>query len=106
MCIRDRYFTTDTAAALRAAEIGAEAVLKATGVDGVYDADPKLEPGARRFDSITYDEAIQKNLRFMDQTAIALCRENALPIVVFDITGRGNIRRAVEGQPIGTRVGK
>lgn len=100
------YFSTDTAAALRAAEVGAEAVLKATGVDGVYDADPKLEPGARRFDSITYDEAIRKNLRFMDQTAIALCRENELPIVVFDITGRGNIRRAVEGQPIGTRVAK
>jgi len=100
------YFSTDTAAALRAAEIGAGVVLKATGVDGVYDADPKLDPHARRYDSVSYDEAIQKNLRFMDQTAISLCRENDLPIVVFDIGTRGNIRRAVEGEPVGTRVGK
>ncbi len=98
------YFSTDTAAALRAAEIHADVILKATQVDGVYDADPKLEPNARRFDQLTYDEAIQQNLRFMDQTAIALCRENDLPIVVFDVTAPGNIRKVIQGEKVGTRV--
>jgi uridylate kinase len=98
------YFSTDTAAALRAAEIHAEVILKATKVDGVYDADPNLEPGARRFDRITYDQAIQQNLRFMDQTAISLCRENQIPIVVFDMSTPGNIVKVVSGEKVGTRV--
>ncbi len=98
------YFTTDTAAALRAAEIHADAILKATRVDGVYDADPETHPAATRFDRLTYDESIQRNLRFMDQTAIALCRENRLPIVVFDMTVPGNIRKVVCGEKIGTLV--
>jgi uridylate kinase len=98
------FFTTDTAAALRAAEIHADVILKATGVDGVYSADPEHDPDARRYDCLTYDEVIQKNLRFMDQTAIALCRENATPIVVFDMTVSGNIRKVVTGEKIGTLV--
>jgi len=100
------YFTTDTAAALRAAEIQAEAILMAKhGIDGVYDADPRLEPTARRYEQLSYDEAIQKNLRVMDQTALALCRENQLPIVVFDTAVAGNVRKVVTGEKIGTRVG-
>jgi len=98
------YFSTDTAAALRAAEVHADVILKATGVDGVYDADPRRDPNARRFDRLSYQEAIERNLRFMDQTAIALCRENALPILVFDMTVPGNIRKVVAGEKIGTRV--
>jgi len=98
------YFTTDTAAVLRAAEIHAEVVLKATKVDGVYSADPALEPRAARYEALSYEEAIQKNLRFMDQTAIALCRENKLPIVVFDMTVPGNVVRVVRGEPVGTTV--
>lgn len=101
------YFSTDTAAALRAAEVGAEIILMAkSGVDGVYDADPKLEPGARRYDQVSFDEAIRKNLRVMDQTALALCRENRLPIVVFDMRVPGNLRRVAAGEEIGTRVGE
>ena len=101
------YFSTDTAAALRAAEVHAEVILMAkSGVDGVYDADPKLDPKARRYDAVSYDEAIQKNLRVMDQTAIALCRENKLPIVVFDMGAPGNLRRIAAGEDIGTRVGE
>lgn len=99
------YFTTDTAAALRAKEVEAEVLLKATGVDGVYDDDPRRNPAARRFATLGYDEALHRNLRFMDQTAIALCRETRLPIVVFDMTAPGNIRRVVAGEPIGTVVG-
>jgi len=100
------YFSTDTAAALRAAEIQAEAILMAKhGIDGVYDADPRLEPTARRYEQLSYDEAIQKNLRVMDQTALALCRENQLPIVVFDTAVAGNVRKVVTGEKIGTRVG-
>ncbi len=100
------YFSTDTAAVLRAAEIDAEIVLMAKhGVDGVYDADPRLEPSAKRYDEVTFDEAIRKNLRVMDQTAIALCRENQLPMVVFDMNVPGNIRKVVTGEKIGTRVG-
>ncbi len=98
------YFSTDTAAALRAAEIHAEVILKATKVDGVYDADPEKDPTATRFEQSSYDQAIQRNLRFMDQTAIALCRENGLPIVVFDVTTAGNILKVVGGEKLGTRV--
>jgi uridylate kinase len=100
------YFTTDTAAVLRAAEVGAEIILMAKqGVDGVYDDDPKRNPRAVRYDFLSYDEALQKNLRVMDQTAIALCRENDLPIVVFDMSTPGNIGRVAAGEQVGTRVG-
>ncbi|MDD9801349.1 MAG: UMP kinase [Deltaproteobacteria bacterium] len=99
------YFSTDTAAALRAAEIGAEAVFKATRVDGVYSADPERDPGAQRYERLSFDEAIQRSLRFMDQAAIALCRENALPIVVFNAALPGNIRKALLGERVGTTVG-
>jgi len=100
------YFSTDTAAVLRAAEIDAEIVLMAKhGVDGVYDADPRLDPNAKRYDEVTFDEALRKNLRVMDQTAIALCRENKLPMIVFDMNLSGNIRKVVTGEKIGTRVG-
>ena len=98
------YFSTDTAAALRAAEIHADVILKGTKVDGVYDADPVLDPNAKRFDHLTYQQAIEQDLRFMDQTAITLCRENSLPIVVFDMTTPGNIRKVVSGEKVGTRV--
>ncbi len=100
------YFSTDTAAALRAAEIGAEIILMAKqGVDGVYDDDPKTNPKAQRFETLAFDEAIQKNLRVMDQTALALCRENDLPLIVFDMSVRGNIRKIAAGETVGTRVG-
>ena len=98
------YFTTDTAAALRAAEVHADVILKATKVDGVYSADPEKEPEAKRYERLSFDEAIQRNLRFMDQTAISLCRENRVPIVVFDLLGPGNIRSILEGKAIGTLV--
>jgi len=98
------YFSTDTAAALRAAEIHADIVLKATKVDGVYDSDPVQNPGARRFDELTFETAIRENLHFMDQAAIALCRENDLPIVVFDLNVPGNILKVVCGERIGTTV--
>lgn len=98
------YFTTDTAAALRAAEVHADVILKATKVDGVYSADPEKSPDAKRFEHLTFGQAIQENLRFMDQTAIALCRENRVPIVVFDMTVSGNIRKVVAGESVGTIV--
>jgi uridylate kinase len=98
------YFTTDTAAALRAAEIKAEAVYKATRVDGVYTADPEEHPDAERFDHLTYSQMIDRNLRVMDIAAVALCRENGLPIVVFDMTAPDGILRALRGEPVGTRV--
>lgn len=98
------YFTTDTAAALRAAEIGADVVMKATQVDGVYSADPGKDPNAVRYAELTFAEALQKDLRFMDQAAIALCRENDLPIVVFDMGVKGNILKAVRGERVGTLV--
>ncbi len=98
------YFTTDTAAALRAIEIGADAILKATNVDGIYSADPKKDSSAKKFKNITYIDAINKRLKVMDTTAITLCMENKLPIVVFDLNEPGNIRRAVLGEPIGTVV--
>jgi uridylate kinase len=101
------YFSTDTAAALRAAEIHADCILMAkNAVDGVYDSDPKQNPDAKRYDTLSYDEAIQKNLRVMDQTAIALCRENRLPIVVFDMTVPGTLRRVAAGEDVGTQVGE
>jgi uridylate kinase len=99
------YFTTDTAASLRALEIGAEVILKASHrVDGVYDRDPLREPGAKRFDRLTYLEVLERNLKVMDSTAISMCRDNSLPIIVFNLRETGNIRRAVMGEPIGTRV--
>jgi uridylate kinase len=99
------FFTTDTTAALRAAEINAEVVFKATKVDGVYDSDPKKNPDARRFTSLTYSHVLTHDLKVMDSTAIALCKDNSIPIIVFDLSGRGNICRAVTGEPIGTIVG-
>ncbi len=99
------FFTTDTAAALRASEIRAEAVLKATNVDGVYDKDPRKFPDAVRHTHISFDECISKNLRVMDQTAFTFCREYDIPIVIFDIAQPGNIRRVVLGEEIGTVVG-
>jgi uridylate kinase len=98
------YFTTDTAAALRASEIGAEIVLKATKVDGIYTDDPKKSPTAQKFLRLTYAEVLEKNLRVMDQTAIALCRENDMPIVVFDLMGEGNIMKVICGEILGTFV--
>jgi uridylate kinase len=99
------YFTTDTAASLRAMEIGAEVILKASHhVDGVYDRDPLRESGARRFDKLTYIEVLQRNLKVMDSTAISMCMDNHLPIVVFNVRKAGNIRRVVMGEPIGTWV--
>ena len=98
------FFTTDTAAALRGTEIGAEMVLKATKVDGVYTADPKLRPDAKRYDKLSFDEAIMKNLRVMDATAFALCRDQKLPITVFSILKAGAMMRVVTGQSEGTLV--
>lgn len=99
------YFTTDTAASLRALEIGAEVILKASHhVDGVYDRDPLREPGARRFERLTYLEVLQQKLGVMDSTAISMCMENRLPIVVFNLRQPGNIRRVLLGESIGTRV--
>jgi len=98
------YFSTDSAAVLRAAEIHAEVVLKATRVDGVFSADPLQDPRAVRYERLTYDEVLHRNLRVMDQTAIALARDNKLPIVVFDMTRPGNVLRIVRGETVGTRV--
>jgi uridylate kinase len=99
------FFTTDTAAALRAAEIGAEVLLKATKVDGIYDSDPKKNPHAVKYDTLTFTEALSKDLKVMDATAFSLCRENDLPIIVFDLGTGGNIAKVVQGEPIGTLVG-
>ena len=99
------FFTTDTTAALRAAEIDAEIIFKATKVDGVYDCDPKTNPQARRFTSLTYGYVLANDLKVMDATAIALCKDNDIPIQVFDLSVSGNIRRALMGEPIGTIVG-
>ncbi len=98
------FFSTDTAAAQRALEIGAEALLKGTKVDGVYDADPHLVPDAQRFDRIEYLDVLRAGYQFMDATAISLCMENGLPIIVFDLRREGNISRALTGEPIGTLV--
>jgi uridylate kinase len=96
------FFTTDTCAALRATELDCDLLLKATKVDGVYTADPKKDPTATRYDVITYNEAMQKNLRIMDMTAIAMCNEHEVPVLVFDFRQSGNIARAVRGEKIGT----
>jgi uridylate kinase len=98
------YFTTDTTAALRAVEIGADAILKATKVDGIYSADPKLDRSATRFTKLAYLEVLQMGLEVMDNTALTLCMDNELPIIVFDMNVPGNIRRVVYGEPIGTLV--
>jgi len=98
------YFSTDTAAALRAMEVKAEIILKATKVDGIYDADPLKNPKAKRFERLTYLEVLQKGLKVMDTTAISLCMDNHLPIIVYDLKRRGNLRRIVQGETIGTLV--
>jgi uridylate kinase len=98
------YFTTDTAAALRAMEINADAILKATKVDGVYDRDPMVDRGAKMFTRLTYLDVLKKKLKVMDATAISLCMDNGLPIVVFNLTRKGNILKAVTGEKIGTVV--
>ncbi|MGO8928236.1 MAG: UMP kinase [Limisphaerales bacterium] len=98
------YFSTDTAAALRANEIGAEVVLKATKVDGIYDSDPKENPKARRYSQIRYTEALQKQLKVMDSTAFSLCMDNKMPIIVFDFFRPHNLKRVVMGERVGTLV--
>lgn len=100
------YFTTDTAAALRAAEIGADALFKATKVDGVYSDDPFINPKAKRFEKLSYMDVLEKNLKVMDSTAITLCMEQNLPIVVFDLKRPRNIERAIKGERIGTYIGE
>jgi uridylate kinase len=98
------YFSTDTAAALRAMEIKADVILKATKVDGIYDADPMLHPNASRFERISYLQVLEQRLNVMDATAISLCMDNRLPIVVFNLRTPGNIKRAIVGEPIGSVV--
>jgi uridylate kinase len=98
------FFSTDTTAALRANEIGAQVILKATKVDGIYDSDPKKNPEAKRFDRLTYAEALTRRLEVMDSTAFSLCMDNSMPIIVFDMTHPENILRAVRGEKVGTRV--
>jgi uridylate kinase len=100
------FFSTDTCAAQRALEIGAQAVLKGTQVDGVYDADPRLMPDAVRFHRLDYAEVLRRELRFMDATAVSLCMDNDLPIVVFDLMGEGNVLRVVRGERVGTLVSR
>ncbi len=98
------YFSTDTAAALRAIEIGAEVILKGTKVDGVYDSDPMINKEARRFDSLSHLDVLQKGLKVMDATAISLCKDNNLPIIVFNLREKGNVRKVVLGEDIGTLI--
>jgi len=98
------YFSTDTAAALRAMEIGAEAILKATKVDGLYDSDPMKNPSAKLFETLTYREVLEKGLSVMDTTAITLCMENKLPIIIFNLLQRGNIREVVMGSKVGSLI--
>ena len=98
------YFSTDTAAALRAVEIKADIIAKATKVDGVYDQDPVQNPGAKRYDSVSYQEVLARNLAVMDATAISMCRENRLPIVVFNLNVAGNIARVAAGEKVGTLI--
>ncbi|MEM9090586.1 MAG: UMP kinase [Cyanobacteria bacterium P01_F01_bin.53] len=100
------FFTTDTTAALRAAEISAEVLFKATKVDGVYDSDPATNPNAKRYNTLTYSHVLAKDLKVMDGTAIALCKDNNIPIMVFNLSVRGNINRAMGGESIGTFVGE
>ncbi len=98
------YFTTDTAAALRSVEIEAEVILKATKVDGVYSGDPVRDPKAKKYTEISYMDVLKKRLRIMDSTAISLCMDNNLPIIVYNLTGKGNIKKVLEGKKIGTLV--
>jgi len=98
------YFTTDTAAALRAMEIGADVIIKGTKVEGVYSSDPVKDPRAKKFTRLTYMEVLKKGLRVMDSTAVTLCMDNDLPIVVFNLRGKGNIKKVIEGKSIGTIV--
>jgi len=98
------FFTTDSGAALRALEIHADAVLKATRVDGVYTADPEKDPTARKYDELSFDEAISKNLRVMDQTAFSLCREGDMPVIVFDVAEKDGLLRIAKGEKVGTLV--
>ena len=100
------YFSTDTGAALRAAEIGADALLLAKNVDGVYDSDPKLNPDAVKFDSLSYMQVISKGLKAMDTTAITMCMDNSIPIIAFSLNEEGSIKRAITGEKIGTYIGK
>ncbi len=102
--IRMEHFTTDTGSSLRGIEIEADVMLKGTRVDGVYTADPEKDPTATKFDEITYDEVLQRGLKVMDVTATAMCRENHFPIYVFNMDVLGNLRRVLEGEPIGTYV--
>jgi uridylate kinase len=99
------YFTTDTTASLRAMEIGAEVILKATKVDGVYDSDPLLNKRAQKYDQLTYLDVLKKQLKVMDATAISLCMDHQIPIIVFSLKKRGNIKRVVRGDKVGTKVG-
>ena len=101
---RNPFFTTDSGAALRALEIGADAVLKGTRVDGVYTADPEKDPTAVKYKELTFDEAISKELKVMDQTAFALCKDGKMPIIVFDVTKPGNLQRILDGEEPGTTV--
>jgi uridylate kinase len=98
------FFTTDSAASLRAIEIDADVILKGTRVDGIYTADPEKDPNAVKFDTISFDEVYEKNLNVMDLTAFTLCKENNLPIIVFDMNKEGNLKRLVEGEKVGTIV--
>ncbi|MEY4777854.1 MAG: uridylate kinase, partial [Bacteroidota bacterium] len=98
------YFTTDTAGSLRAVEIGADVIIKGTRVNGIYTADPEKDPTATKYDTISYKECIEKNLKIMDMTAFTLCMENNLPIIVFDINQEGNLKKLVTGERIGTLV--
>ncbi len=98
------FFTTDTTAALRAIEVGCQVILKATKVDGVFDSDPMKNPNAKRYIKLPYKEALQKDLKVMDATALALCMENNIPIIVFDIFKQGNLKKLIEGQNIGTFI--
>lgn len=98
------FFTTDTASSLRAVEIEADVMLKGTRVDGVYTADPEKDPDAEKYDTLTFDEALEKNLRILDQTAFAMCKENELPVIVFNMNDKGNLKKLISGEKIGTLV--
>jgi uridylate kinase len=100
------YFTTDSAAVLRAIEINAEVILKGTRVDGIYNEDPEINKGAIKFDNISFEETIKKGLKIMDTTAFTLSKENELPIIVFDMNTRGNLTKVIMGENIGTKVSK
>jgi len=99
------YFSTDTTAALRGAELGADVLLKGTQVDGVYDRDPKRDPTATRFQHLSFGDVLQRNLKVMDKTAFTICEQNGLPIVVFEMGVPGNLERLLNGEPLGTTVG-